>query len=47
MDQTCVVCGNESLERRHCKETCVVCGYTESCEDLFPVAEPEAANVTA
>jgi len=35
-DDSCPQCGTSDLTARHCKAVCEQCGYTESCEDLFP-----------
>ena len=45
----CPVCGHAAAQLRHCKQVCPFCGYTESCEDLFPPqwALPQSPRATA
>ncbi len=35
-DDRCPRCQSGHLIDRHCKALCEVCGYVESCEDIFP-----------
>ena len=35
-DLLCPQCQLGQLNFRHCKRICELCGYIESCEDLFP-----------
>ena len=35
-DLLCPQCQFGQLESRHCKRICELCGYVESCEDVFP-----------
>ena len=35
-DLLCPQCQLGQLSSRHCKRICELCGYIESCEDVFP-----------
>ncbi len=39
-DLTCPRCQRGRLTDRHCKSICELCGYVESCEDIFPARPP-------
>ncbi len=36
-NMTCPQCQLGELTSRHCKVICELCGYVESCEDVFPL----------
>ena len=38
-DLKCPQCQLGYLTSRHCKSVCELCGYIESCEDIFPSQE--------
>ncbi len=39
-EMTCPQCRLGELTSRHCKAICELCGYVESCEDVFPLVLP-------
>ena len=41
-DLLCPRCRFGQLSSRHCKRICELCGYVESCEDLFPRMSAES-----
>ncbi len=43
-DLTCPRCQRGYLTDRHCKSVCELCGYVESCEDIFPT-QPAARSI--
>ena len=42
-DGLCPQCQRGQLNSRHCKAICELCGYVESCEDIFPQM-PDASD---
>ncbi len=45
-DLTCPQCQLGELTSRHCTALCELCGYIESCEDLFPLCHRAMPELT-
>ncbi len=45
-DLTCPQCQLGELTSRHCKAICELCGYVESCEDIFPLCNGAMPELT-